>query len=221
MACLLHDIRGNVEEVVLLDVIREADDKDIPKLVEIAELCFPHSVYWSSGNQRAYRRWEFSIQSEASEVWIYETTTGIQGFSLNILNEPAWISVRKLFDISKFEKLVLLLRNPEKGYFSIRNHFGKRHSISLSESHFFTLAPRLFIDLFAVTPNSRGKGIAGALLAKNIERAEQLGRKAVAYNVDKNNLAMLGLMKKHGYSTVAGSRKQVTLARKITPSDYH
>jgi len=203
-----------------LSVIREADDKDIPKLVEIAELCFPHSVYWSPGNQRAYRRWEFSIHSEASEVWIYETTTGIQGFSLNILNEPAWIPGRPRFDISKFEKFVLFLRSPKKGYFLIRKHFGKPNTVSLSESSSFTLAPRLFVDLFAVTPNSRRKGVAAALLAKNIERADQLGRKAVAYNVDKNNLAMLSLMGKHGYTAITGNRKQITFAKHITTSDH-
>ena len=205
---------------MLLNVIREADDKDIPKLVEIAELCFPHSVYWSSGNQRAYRRWEFSIHSEASEVWIYETSTGIQGFSLNILNEPAWISVRELFDISKFEKLVLFLKNPRKGYFLIRKRFGKPNTVSLSESPPFTVAPRLFVDLFAVTPNSRRKGVAAALLAKNIERADDLNRKAVAYNVDKKNLQMLRLMEKHGYTAVTGNRRQITFAKHITISDH-
>lgn len=181
----------------------------------IANACFPHSIYWSIENESAYKFWKFSINAEASEVWLCENSKGIQGVSLNILNARDWTNRIYEFKISVFKKLVLALHNPKRGYLFVRKAFAKKYDFEFPACSPFPLEPGLFVDLFAVAPSSRRNGVASKLVIRNIERAYQLNRKSVLYSVDRDNFPMLELMLKHKFVAVAGSRRQVTFAGKI------
>ena len=198
-----------------MSLVRKATDADLPNIMAIANVCFPHSIYWSIGNESAYKFWKFSINAEVSEVWLCENSKGVQGFSLNILNAKDWTNLIYEFKISIFKKLVLAFHNPKRGYLFVRKAFEKKYNFDLPVYSPFPLDPVLFVDLFAVAPSSRRNGVASKLVIRNIERAYQLNRKSVLYSVDRDNLPMLKLMLKHKFVPVAGSRRQVTFAGKI------
>lgn len=198
-----------------MNVIRKASEKDIPSLMKLANICFPHSIYWALSNRTAYRRWEFAVRSTASEVWVYAEPTGIQGFSLALVDETDWLSSSYLFEISRFRKFILAFQNPRRGYAFVKKCFRKKEHLKPSVANLPVLEPRLFVDLFGVAPTGRRKGVASALVNNNIERASKLGKDFVVYNVDRNNRPMLDLMKKHGLVTAAINQKQVTFAKKL------
>jgi len=192
-----------------LSIIREATEKDVPCLMKIASACFPHSIYWTLENESAYRRWKFAINSRTSEVWLCEGSSGISGFSLNILDEVAWNSSSKFFEVSGFRKLLLTIKHPKRGYLFVKKNFsGKQNFFFSNLNPNPSSGSRLFVDLFAVVPGGRRKGVASVLLKKNSERASVLGRDSVIYNVDRDNIPMQKLMNKHGLVVISENQKQ-------------
>ncbi|WP_393928700.1 hypothetical protein [Roseovarius sp. S1116L3] len=130
-----------------------------------------------------------------------------------IIDELEWKSARRHYNLSTTKKLLLSLRAPRKILLLLKKHIYRRKINHEVEAYSSNLNPRLFVDLFAVLPSDRRRGVASDLLKKNNDRAIQLSRKSVAFNVDVDNIPMSCFLRKHNFLEIYVDKKQVTYAK--------
>jgi GNAT superfamily N-acetyltransferase len=174
-------------------------ETDIPELAEICKTSFPDSIRWQGLSKLAHWWWSFAISSPAADTYILRMDGYLMGFALLIKDENQFrnglhnrplIALRYLSALFCPRIALTALSENKKSLTAANNS-----TFSPIDSQF----PRVWIELIAVTPDGRRKGIAGRLLRHCEERAASLEIRSIGLRVDAMNIAAIKLYEQSGY----------------------
>jgi len=183
--------------------IRPAKHKDIDALVDICRKSFPYLVRWQIPRFLAKNSWEHMLSSAAAETWVCNSGGQVAALVTLVSNMVVYQSEKHPPNMSRIKKLYFHLLCPKLLVKKVlrkisRLLFGSPMTISTagnqSEATNFT-----WIELIAVAPNVRKKGIATRLLELCYERTVQLKMDGMKLTVEPDNIAAHNLYKGFGF----------------------
>ena len=202
--------------------IRKATFEDLPQLVEICNKSFPSNLRWTSKRSLARGWWKVALTDSAAEVWVFAENNTIKGFCVLIIDEPKWNKQRRIRRGSLFLVGLSMILHPIIAFHFVLGVLTKNRRInSFSSVSNRNLPPgwgphwRTWLELIAVKPEQRGKGVAGKLIDKCCQRTIDLKRHAVALRVKADNLPAIRLYEKQGFVCYQANQKGMLFFKEV------
>jgi ribosomal protein S18 acetylase RimI-like enzyme len=186
-------------------IIRKTVPDDSVQLIKICERSFPLSLRWQAKRWLARQWWKATLLSEACETWGVEEGDKVTAFCVLVNDEPMWAKEKEMRSSSIAICLISALCHPITAIYQVGTcliaSFRKPRSVVIHKElpGWWFHKERLWIELIAVYPDRRGRGLAGILLNHSFLRTKELGRRAIALRVASGNSSAKRLYEKHGF----------------------
>jgi ribosomal protein S18 acetylase RimI-like enzyme len=190
--------------------IRRADKADVAQLLYICRRSFPDDILYQGVRWHAENWWQTAIMSEAADTYVLEHDNLVVAFAVLVKNEELWKKERKQRHGSFVTHLLSRLVCPMLAAAEIRikikdmmNTIKTRSRESPARKQYH----QTWLELLAVLPEERRRGIATRLIQECESRTISMDREAIGLIVPKIELPAIQLYKKIGYEKVGRSLK--------------
>lgn len=189
--------------------LRRASARDIEALVEICRASFAQSLRWQGMRTVAARWWQAVLTTPAAETWVLEADGALKAFCVLVTDFPGWLREKARRRVPLLGGLLSLARCPQvmgaKVKRAVAARKQRRHPIVARGAD--QPDPTAWVELIAVAPAQRGRGMAGELLKICEKRARALGGSAVGLTVNAASEPAIRLYERAGYirKSVVGS----------------
>ena len=175
-------------------IMRRAILKEIDQLIKICRDSFPRTLRWQLKGNLARRWWKCALVSQAVETWVIEENGYIAGVCVLVTYEPLWAKEKQARRGSIVNVLPSALRHPivaTRFLASVWRDLKKKETIATLCHRQMPVGwdpgMRTWIELIAIRPDRRKRGMAEMLLEHCNRRTRELGRKAVVLHVASDN----------------------------------
>ncbi len=196
--------------------LRRAAIDDVDRLSRICRRAFPTSVRWAS-KRTASRWWRVALSHPAAETWVAEDSQ-VLGFVLIILDEKEWA---RMSGDRRPRVADVVTSLPATAAALVRGivHAGLGGSdrpVDLCEnSGALTDRPRVWLELIAVDPSARARGIGRLLLERVDRRAIELRRGSVRLMVKASNARARRSYEAIGYRPTRIAARQIVYTKTL------
>jgi len=205
-------------------IIRRANQGDIQALLDICGESFPDSLRWQSPRTLGRKWWDATLTSSSNETWVCIKNGEIAGFCVLVTDQNEAVTGGRAHNGSFFERLYAVLAHPKLAFFRIQKKIrgvvatAGNHSKS-SPTHSRIDDNPVWLGLIAVSPGTRGQGLAKEMLCFCGDRTFQLDRHAIKLRVDSDNMPARSLYERVGF--VCTSQKSIDriYTRVVTQQD--
>lgn len=208
--------------------VRRASVRDVDALIEICRQGFPDSLRWHGVRPVAVNWWRAAIDTEAGETWVYAPDDVVFGFSLLITDRELWSREATRRRAGFGCALASLLMHPVRAVAVLRKRIvaalaKRRNQVRASTTD--VPSRTTWLELIAVSPSMRGRGVARRLLEVCDDRTLEAGCTAIGLCVDTQNESAIRLYEAIGYVrgplTGSGWSYVKSLSRAALPRQAH
>ncbi len=198
-------------------VLRRAEPGDVEQLVALCRRSFPESLRWQVGGDPARRWWRAVLPSASCETWVSAGPGGIQGYFVLVINERDRNFARRVADAARGPWLRAALRRPWAVAAHVFRGLRRRRKGAAAAPSVQRTPPgeRTWVELIAVAPRCRGRGVAALLLEHAESRTRQMKRRAVQLTVTPGNRVALQRYARSGYGLVHESAGGLILGKHV------
>jgi len=187
--------------------MRRASTHDVDALIGICRQGFPDSLRWHGIRSVAVNWWTTAIDTEAAETWVHAPDDVISGVALLVIDRDLWSREGIRRKVGAGRVLASSLMHPGRAVGVLRKKIvarlaPRRNPISASTTD--VPARTAWLEIIAVLPSMRGRGIARRLMEVCEGRTQELGCAAIGLCVDPQNESAIRLYETMGY--VRGAR---------------
>ena len=183
--------------------IRPAETEDIDALVDICRKGFPDLVRWQIPRFLAKKSWEHILSSAVAETWVCNSGDQVAALVSLVSNMVVYQSEKHPPNMSRIKKLYFHLLCPKllvkKLLRKICRFFSGSTMITSLGRNQSETTNFAWIELIAVAPDMRKKGMATRLLELCYERTVQLKIDGMKLTVEPDNIAAHNLYKGFGF----------------------
>jgi len=200
--------------------IRRACCQDINELIAITREAYKDSLKWHSRRAMAKKWWGLFLDSRCCETWVCLCNENIEGFVVLILDVDQYNEQKRKQRPSLGDVLFMSMTHP---VLLIRKIFGRIFSrnamiigqptVQNSEG---SATDTLWVELMAVLPNMRRKGLATTMLRFCSQRATELCRNTIKLCVDKKNAGARRLYEKLGFFMTTNTKYSCIYTKALT-----
>lgn len=199
--------------------VRRAGYEDVGELVNICRKSFPDSLKWRGLTSSAEKWWRIAIDLPCCETWVCLCDGKIEGYVLLISDINRYNQEKKKQRPSLGTMLLILMIYPRLLITKILKRVFSRNSTSIrqviTDDSKKSADELLWVELIAVSPNSRGKGLGAAMLKFCEQRAAELQRKAIKLNVNKKNIDPIRLYERSGFVKTVETRYEYIYTKPV------
>lgn len=201
-------------------ILRRTIPDDAPALARICRDSFPNTLRWQASRAGAESWWSRVIDEPSAEVWSAATGGRVAGLLLAVVDEPAWSRARRAFRPSRPRDAAALAARPLTMWRVLRHlalppRVDDGRSVTREKNE--VKPPRLWIELIAVDPASRGAGIARRILDLAEHRAAIEDRPEIRLRVDRANSGAIRLYERAGYTVVSVAPRALIMRKAVEP----
>jgi GNAT superfamily N-acetyltransferase len=163
------------------------------------------------------------LESSFAEAWVYDLGRESLGFTVLVTDERGWAMERGLRRAGSLEYLLAVARHPHLIFAEIQRRIRLRigrfadDAVGLPDRKSY--GERTWIELTAVSPHARRRGVARRLNEWCETRTLELGRRLIERNVEPSNRAMRSLCERRGYVYTRGTRVGCTYSKILAVDD--
>lgn len=183
--------------------VRRAKYEDVGELVNICRKSFPDSLKWRGLTSSAEKWWHIALDLPCCETWVCLCDEKIEGYVLLISDINRYNREKKKQRPSFGTLLLILMIHPRLLITKIFKRIFSCNSTSvrqvITDNSKKSADELLWIELIAVSPKMRRKGLGVAMLRFCEQRAAELRRKIIKLNVGKKNVGAIRLYEKSAF----------------------
>jgi ribosomal protein S18 acetylase RimI-like enzyme len=184
--------------------VRRARHSDIDRLHFIKRESFPESLKLKLPVRYWRKWWDHTILSPATEVYVITVDEAVAGFAVVVTDEGGYRKEAQNIKPSLLFYLYLLTTSPRHITLLCRKGMDRARALVCRNDHcdvesrgpFFD---RTWLEVWAISPEYRGKGYAKILLNYIERRTMELYRGGIGLMVRNNNSVARCLFEKCGY----------------------
>lgn len=187
--------------------LQKAFAHDTQQLIEVCNVSFGESLRWRAMGKLALSWWQTALTSSAVESWCIVDEGRIAALCVLVIDEMQWKIQRRIRRGSNLDILFSILFHPGVAFRELQRRIKgslNRRLIIVNDRPLPTgYGPRkrTWIELVAVRPEERGKGLGKRLLDCCNRRTIELHREFIALRVESANLSAKRLYENAGYNT--------------------
>ena len=182
--------------------MRRAVLQDTEALAGICRQSFPLSLRWQGHPAGARRWWQAVLATPAAETWVFETSGVAGAFCVLITDRQGWLQEKARRKVPLVCGLLSVVRCPgvvgAKARRRLATAWEQRHGRVVWKAADLP-DPATWVELIAVAPALRGRGVAGQLLKICEKRTRDLGGLVIGLAVHARSEPALRLYEKTGY----------------------
>lgn len=187
-------------------IVRRPDDRDVEALVRLCARSFRTSVRWQGARWHAARWWAQTIASSACESWLCDEGGSVAAACVLVIDEQGWASERKARCGPLVDYLTVLACRPNLILSEVMDRAAFLCSRFVCSRCLQPIERRAgrrgWLELIAVDPDRRGRGLARQLLAHCRCRCLALDREWIELLVARRNAPARALYESFGFSCV-------------------
>lgn len=193
-------------------ILRRACPADKNALVEVCRRSFRASLRWRCVPRAARQWWQYVLATGAAETYVFASDKEVKGFCVLITDAQLWARESQSRRMPLLSTLLVAPLHPTVMGAKILRRFavasGRANPRAVAAARKWP-RPRSWIELIAVDPTMRGRGVARMLLLACEARTVELGGAVIGLSVDADNDAAIRLYEAEGYSiaSVTASRR--------------
>jgi len=210
-------VSGGAIHITQENLIRPAGHDDADGLWELARRSFPDSLLWQGPRGTAVSWLHHLMAAAFCEIWVDIFNGKLAGFVLLVSDAAEYAAQKKRYQLKNVPGLmltcpILLSRRFFQRIFS-RPRVLNYSDTAQKNGPMNSLAKTIWIELVAVSPEMRGRGLGKSILRFCEHRAAELGCDALKLNVFKNNIGAIEFYEKGGFSLLAQTKSSCIYTR--------
>lgn len=199
--------------------IRPVSTADIPALVTVCRDGFPLSLRWQGLRTVAEHWWRAAIATPAAETSVFECGGVVHGFCVLVTDARLWADQKACRRASLLPAVLSVFACPTVAMAKVREKCAaarRPDPCSVEPGDSPEKPARAWIELIAVGPDMRGRGVARRLLEACEARTAELGGEAIGLSVDAENDAAIRLYEASGYVRTCATRSRCVYMKTLS-----
>ncbi|MFW5804205.1 MAG: GNAT family N-acetyltransferase [bacterium] len=190
--------------------IRIANINDSYRCREICKNAFPYNIKWQDINGYSKRWWDYVLETDTTDVGVFVSEDQILGLAVLLVKEKEFLSDMSIMHMRGKEKFKIIFIKPRVLLHELNRKriFKKAYKSFDKNKNIKRIGKRTWVELTAVSPVARRKGIGSSLRKWCENRTSALGFEYIESNIEPDNIANRSLVEKYGYihsnQTIAG-----------------
>jgi len=193
--------------------------QDVCHLLRICRASFPHSVRWQGQRQLGERWWESVLSCSGAETWLCSVGGDVAGFIVLVTDGDEWGDTATERQVSWFWAVLSAIQHPNL----LVSQFRKKlrlarvadETVKRTNEEGGIYGKRLRVELLAVKPEMRGKGLARRMMNHCQIRARDICADAIQLTVDPGNTVACKLYEAMGFIHIKSGRSGLVFRKRI------
>ena len=194
--------------------IRLATQNDIERLIDICQRAFPNSLRWKTLRRFSRKWWLCRIFNPAMDIYILSVDGKVASFYLLIQDLEKYQNEKmnedNNYEINLWSRIIAVILHPGLLGSTIirifRNLFYEFKTDEIINERInemkIPISKMAWGELQAVAPEFQGIGLSKIMQDFILSRCKELGKIAIAANLESENRKVIALHEKYGYTKV-------------------